>query len=90
MQLPESAQLKYFVDKATGKKSFYPLVYVKNVYVFPGIPKLLERAFSNLEVSTQKSLWFRFQNLHNVFQSKKGPKHVKDERFCFILWCAEI
>ena len=51
VQVPESSELQYFVDKSTGQKSKYPLVCVKNVFIFPGIPKLMERAFTNLEVA---------------------------------------
>ena len=36
------------MDKRTGKKSLYPLIQVNNVFVFPGIPDLLRRAFDSL------------------------------------------
>lgn len=47
--IPESGVLHYGVDKLTGEKSLFPLVVVKNVYIFPGVPKLMESAFDRLE-----------------------------------------
>lgn len=47
--VPRSAKLNYGVDSQTGKTLRYPLVSVHNVYIFPGIPSLLERAFNGLE-----------------------------------------
>ncbi|XP_062255435.1 FAD synthase isoform X1 [Platichthys flesus] len=47
--VPRSATLNYGTDAQTGKLLRYPLVSVRNVYIFPGIPSLLERAFSGLE-----------------------------------------
>ncbi|KAJ3598268.1 hypothetical protein NHX12_001779 [Muraenolepis orangiensis] len=47
--VPLSAKLNYGVDPQTGKPLRYPLVSVRNVYIFPGIPSLLERAFSGVE-----------------------------------------
>ena len=58
-QVPESAKLNYGKNKQTGEKHKYPLVSVNNVYVFPGIPKLMERAFNMLEVSTGHRLTVR-------------------------------
>ncbi|CAL1299434.1 unnamed protein product [Larinioides sclopetarius] len=40
----ESSTLNYGSDK-NGKKGRYPLVSVNNVYILPGVPMLLERAF---------------------------------------------
>ncbi|XP_076472188.1 FAD synthase-like isoform X2 [Babylonia areolata] len=49
-QIPSTARLQYGVDKATGeKKTKYPLVSVNNVYIFPGVPSIMERAFVLLE-----------------------------------------
>ncbi|CAL1611103.1 unnamed protein product [Knipowitschia caucasica] len=47
--VPRSAKLNYGTDPQTGKLLRYPLVSVHNVFVFPGIPSLLERAFNGLE-----------------------------------------
>lgn len=47
--IPESGTLRYGVDKLTGEKTRYPLVVVKNVFIFPGVPKLMEGAFNKLE-----------------------------------------
>lgn len=47
--IPESSSLRYGVDKLTGEKSRFPLVVVKNVFIFPGVPKLMEGAFNRLE-----------------------------------------
>ncbi|XP_022253033.1 FAD synthase-like isoform X1 [Limulus polyphemus] len=43
--IPSSAKLNFGEDKKTGKQTKFPLVSVKNVYVFPGVPTLLEGAF---------------------------------------------
>lgn len=47
--VPRSAKLNYGTDPQTGKVNRYPLVSVHNVYIFPGVPSLLERAFTGLE-----------------------------------------
>lgn len=47
--VPRSAKLNYGTDPQTGKLLRYPLVSVHNVYIFPGIPSLMERAFNGLE-----------------------------------------
>lgn len=47
--VPRSAKLNYGTDPQTGQPLRYPLVSVHNVYIFPGIPSLLERAFKGLE-----------------------------------------
>ncbi|XP_017579966.1 FAD synthase [Pygocentrus nattereri] len=46
--VPESAKLNHGTDPKTGQQLRYPLVSVRNVYIFPGIPSLLERAFDSL------------------------------------------
>ncbi|XP_030639469.1 FAD synthase [Chanos chanos] len=46
--VPESSKLNYGTDPQTGQRLRYPLVSVRNVYLFPGIPSLLERAFNGL------------------------------------------
>lgn len=47
--IPESSTLHYGMDKVTHKKSRYPVVVVNNVYMFPGIPHLFEKAILMLE-----------------------------------------
>nr|XP_054761805.1 FAD synthase-like [Lytechinus pictus] len=47
--IPKSSTLTFGTNLKTGQKMLYPLVSVKNVYVFPGIPKLLEGAFLSLK-----------------------------------------
>ncbi|XP_033984060.1 FAD synthase isoform X1 [Trematomus bernacchii] len=47
--VPRSANLNYGTDPQTGQLLRYPLVSVRNVYIFPGIPSLMERAFNGLE-----------------------------------------
>lgn len=46
--VPSSAKLNYGRDPQTGEPLRFPLVSVRNVYMFPGIPTLLERAFNGL------------------------------------------
>ncbi|PVD33276.1 hypothetical protein C0Q70_04529 [Pomacea canaliculata] len=48
-QVPSTARLQYGINKTMGKKTKYPLVSVGNVYMFPGVPSLLENAFVMLE-----------------------------------------
>ncbi|XP_059837133.1 FAD synthase-like [Hypanus sabinus] len=47
--VPRSSRLHYGVDCLTGAPLRYPLVSVRNVYLFPGVPELLERAMGGLE-----------------------------------------
>ncbi|XP_070691381.1 FAD synthase isoform X2 [Pempheris klunzingeri] len=47
--VPRSAKLNYGTDPQTGQPLRYPLVSVRNVFIFPGIPSLMERAFNGLE-----------------------------------------
>lgn len=42
--LPESSLLNYGLDPGTGRPLSYPVVSVANVYLFPGVPSLMERA----------------------------------------------
>ncbi|CAM4700147.1 unnamed protein product [Leuciscus chuanchicus] len=46
--VPISAKLNFGVDPLTGQRNRFPLVSVRNVYIFPGIPSLLERSFNGL------------------------------------------
>ncbi|XP_014116339.1 PREDICTED: FAD synthase isoform X3 [Pseudopodoces humilis] len=47
-RVPESSCLNYGTDQHTGNTFKYPLVSVRNVYIFPGIPALMERALDGL------------------------------------------
>ncbi|XP_061462722.1 FAD synthase isoform X2 [Rhineura floridana] len=47
-RIPESSLLNYGVDDKTGRPFSYPLISVRNVYVFPGIPSLMRRALEGL------------------------------------------
>ncbi|XP_067395312.1 FAD synthase [Emydura macquarii macquarii] len=47
--VPESSLLNYGTDRKTGGALKYPLVSVRNVYLFPGIPALMERALEGLD-----------------------------------------
>lgn len=46
--VPVSAKLNFGIDPQTGQRNRFPLVSVRNVYLFPGIPSLLERSFNGL------------------------------------------
>ncbi|XP_060248374.1 FAD synthase isoform X2 [Meriones unguiculatus] len=47
--VPSSARLHYGTDPRTGHPFRFPLVSVRNVYLFPGIPELLRRALEGLK-----------------------------------------
>ncbi|ESO07761.1 hypothetical protein HELRODRAFT_76281 [Helobdella robusta] len=47
--VPESAKLLFGYDKISQKDLQFPLVVIKNVYVFPGVPHLMEKSFQALE-----------------------------------------
>ncbi|XP_068024910.1 FAD synthase [Melanerpes formicivorus] len=47
-RVPASSRLNYGTDGRTGSAVKYPLVSVRNVYIFPGIPALMERALDGL------------------------------------------
>nr|XP_014966422.2 FAD synthase isoform X2 [Macaca mulatta]XP_028684350.1 FAD synthase isoform X2 [Macaca mulatta] len=61
--VPSSARLHYGTDPRTGHPFRFPLVSVRNVYLFPGIPELLQRVLEGL-----KGL---FQNPAVQFHSKE-------------------
>lgn len=44
--IPESAVLHFGEERSSGTKSHYPIVGVKNVTIFPGVPHLLEKGFA--------------------------------------------
>ncbi|XP_065644418.1 FAD synthase isoform X2 [Hydra vulgaris] len=43
--LPQSANLIFAIDPLTERPSKYPLVRVKNIYIFPGVPSYLQKLF---------------------------------------------
>lgn len=47
--VPSSARLHYGTDPQTGQPFKFPLVSVRNVYLFPGIPELLRRVLEGLK-----------------------------------------
>ncbi|XP_008852832.1 FAD synthase isoform X3 [Nannospalax galili] len=47
--VPSSARLHYGTDPHTGNPFRFPLVSVRNVYLFPGIPELLRRVLEGLK-----------------------------------------
>ena len=47
-RVPSSVKLAFGKDPS-GKPSCFPLISVHNVYVFPGVPKFLEKSFGLLE-----------------------------------------
>jgi len=49
--VPSKAQLNFGVDPQTGQRSRFPVVSVKNVFVFPGVPPLLQKAFLGLDAA---------------------------------------
>ncbi|XP_075856304.1 FAD synthase isoform X2 [Microcebus murinus] len=61
--VPSSARLHYGTDPRTGRPFRFPLVSVRNVYLFPGIPELLQRVLEGL-----KGL---FQNTAVQFHSRE-------------------
>ncbi|KAH0515212.1 FAD synthase [Microtus ochrogaster] len=61
--VPSSARLHYGTDPRTGQPFRFPLVSVRNVYLFPGIPELLRRALEGLK---------------ELFQNTAVQFHVKE------------
>lgn len=47
-RVPSSLKLSYGKDRS-GKESNFPLISVRNVYIFPGVPQYLEQEFDLLE-----------------------------------------
>ncbi|PAV79577.1 hypothetical protein WR25_23984 [Diploscapter pachys] len=47
--IPQSSVLLWGQHKRTGKPSAFPVVRIRNVIVFPGIPRFCQRAFEELQ-----------------------------------------
>nr|XP_039272114.1 FAD synthase-like isoform X1 [Styela clava] len=47
--IPESAVLHFGHDASTGRSFRFPVIAVKNVFLFPGIPSLLEKSAVSLK-----------------------------------------
>jgi len=47
--IPSKSELNFGLDQKSGKLMIYPIVSVRNVFIFPGVPELLRRAFENLQ-----------------------------------------
>ncbi|XP_018008214.1 FAD synthase [Hyalella azteca] len=60
--IPASSSLVYAEDRATGYKSKFPVVCVRNVTVLPGVPGLLEKSFVRLA----KQLYGDHRHVHCV------------------------
>ncbi|XP_077012453.1 FAD synthase isoform X2 [Tamandua tetradactyla] len=63
--LPSSARLHYGTDPHTGRPFRFPLVSVRNVYLFPGIPELLQRVLEGLkELFQNTAVQFHLRELY--------------------------
>ncbi|XP_004714709.1 FAD synthase [Echinops telfairi] len=63
--VPASARLHYGTDPHTGRPFRFPLVSVQNVYLFPGIPELLQRALEGLQGLFQnRAVQFHLRELY--------------------------
>lgn len=54
-RVPSSARLHYGTDPRTGRPFRLPLVSVRNVYLFPGIPELLRPVLEGLQALFQNT-----------------------------------
>lgn len=63
--VPSSARLHYGTDPRTGHPFRFPLVSVRNVYLFPGIPELLRRVLEGLkELFRNTAVQFHLRELY--------------------------
>lgn len=53
-QVPKESKLLFGFDPKLGEKLLYPNVFIKNVYMFPGIPHFLHKSFDILKKSLFK------------------------------------
>ncbi|KAL8614318.1 hypothetical protein ACOMHN_007656 [Nucella lapillus] len=64
-KIPSSSTLHYGVHKRTGERSKYPVVSVNNVFIFPGVPSLLEAAFDGMkDLFCNPNVTFHTQELY--------------------------
>jgi hypothetical protein len=56
-QIPNSSQLLWGVHRRSGQRSLYPIVRVRNVHIFPGIPQYCEKLFDELEVMSRMCIF---------------------------------
>uniref|UniRef100_A0A2D4N3L3 FAD synthase n=1 Tax=Micrurus spixii TaxID=129469 RepID=A0A2D4N3L3_9SAUR len=75
--VPESSLLNYGVDEKTGHRFPYPLISVRNVYIFPGIPSLMKRALDGLG--------HLFQNEKTQFYTREIYVNVEETRIASVL-----
>ncbi|XP_072250341.1 FAD synthase isoform X1 [Leuresthes tenuis] len=77
--VPRSTKLNFGIDPQTGKPQRYPVVSVRNVYVFPGIPALMERSFTGLEhlFSAAGTTFHSRQVFVNVEETEIAPVLTK-------------
>ncbi|XP_078657553.1 FAD synthase-like isoform X1 [Branchiostoma floridae x Branchiostoma belcheri] len=62
--VPASAKLLFGYDSKTKQKSRFPIINVRNVFVFPGVPALMEKALTMLEnVFSNKDVTFHFKEV---------------------------
>ncbi|KAF5269660.1 hypothetical protein FQA39_LY08583 [Lamprigera yunnana] len=54
-KVPQSSVLTFLEDHSESTKPSYPNISVRNVYIFPGIPQLFEKAFDTLSSVLFKS-----------------------------------
>ncbi|XP_013921602.1 PREDICTED: FAD synthase-like [Thamnophis sirtalis] len=75
--VPESSLLNYGVDEKTGRTLPYPLISVRNVYIFPGIPSLMKRALDGLQ--------HLFRNEKTQFYMREIYVNVDETRIASVL-----
>lgn len=73
--MPKSSVLTYGIDKSKGMVTKYPNISVHNVYMFPGIPQLLEKSFEILSEGLFRSHQ-RFYRKH-IYLNLKEHQIVK-------------
>ncbi|XP_027727577.1 FAD synthase-like isoform X1 [Vombatus ursinus] len=65
VQVPSTARLHYGTDPETGVPFRFPLVSVRNVYLFPGIPELQQRVLGGLsDLFRNEGMQFHLRELY--------------------------